>query len=42
MAAGQLPVREIAQIVGVHRTTLYRHLHPDGSPRQTVAQDHPR
>ena len=33
MAAGQLPVREIARIVGVDRSTLYRHLHPDGTPR---------
>ena len=33
MAAGQLPVREIARIVGVDRTTLYRHLTPDGEPR---------
>ena len=33
MAAGQLPVREIARIVGVDRSTLYRHLTPDGEPR---------
>ena len=33
MAAGQLPVREIARVVGVDRSTLYRHLTPDGEPR---------
>ena len=34
MAAGQLPVREIARIVGVDRSTLYRHLNPDGTRRE--------
>lgn len=30
----RLPINEIARIVGVSRSTLYRHLNPDGSPRR--------
>ena len=33
MRKGDLPVREIASIVGVSSSTLYRHLTPDGQPR---------
>lgn len=34
MRAGQVPVTEIARIVGVSRQTLYQHLYPDGTRRQ--------
>lgn len=33
MREGSLPVREIARIVGVSSSTLYRHLTPDGERR---------
>ena len=33
MREGNLPVREIASIVSVSSSTLYRHLTPDGEPR---------
>ena len=34
MRKGDLPVREIASIVGVSSSTLYRHLTPDGTLRR--------
>lgn len=34
MRQGYVPVSEIARIVGVSRSTLYRHLRPDGTPRR--------
>ena len=37
MAEGDIPVSEIAKIVGVDRTTLYRQLHPDRTPRKPKA-----
>ena len=36
MREKQLSINEIARIVGVSRSTLYRHLNPDGSPRRTT------
>ena len=36
MREKQLPVNEIARMVGVSRSTIYRHLNPDGSPRRTT------
>ena len=29
----EIPVREVCEAVGVSRSTLYRHLRPDGSAR---------
>lgn len=36
MREKRLPVNEIARIAGVSRSTIYRHLNPDGSPRRTT------
>jgi predicted DNA-binding transcriptional regulator AlpA len=32
----EIPVREVCDAVGVSRSTLYRHLKPDGTARQPV------
>lgn len=34
MASGTISVSEICRILGITRTTLYRYLKPDGTPRQ--------
>ena len=36
MREKRLPVNEIARMAGVSRSTIYRHLNPDGSPRRTT------
>ena len=36
MREKRLSINEIARIAGVSRSTLYRHLNPDGSPRRTT------
>ena len=40
MREGRLPIDEISRIAGVSRTTLYRHLKPDGSPRNSTSNAH--
>ncbi len=40
MREGRLPIGEITRIAGVSKTTLYRHLHPDGSPRNSASNTH--
>lgn len=39
MCEGRLPIDEISRIVGVSRTTFYRHLKPDGSPRNSMSSN---
>ena len=40
MWEGNLPIDEIAHIAGVSRTAPYRHLAPDGSPRNSTSNTH--
>ena len=40
MREGRLPIDETSRIAGVSRTTLCRHLKPDGSPRNPASNTH--
>lgn len=35
MRGGLLKIGEVCEVVGVSRSTLYRHLHADGTPRSS-------
>ncbi len=39
MASGTFSVSEICRVLGITRTTFYRHLKPDGTPRQRPETD---